>query len=234
MRARLTGADALPRPARPAAGVRPAHPADAGRRGAGARHPRAGGGCGDRTARATPRSAGHRRCTSGAASPCGMASRRWSRAPRSGAARDRGRGPAHRGRAADARAGRRGAAWHASRSSFLADGLTGLRLRRPRGGRARPDALRAPPTRSPAMPAWASPVMPANGVVPAQVRRALELGAVAHRPRLPDRGRPVADGGAHRARRDARPVPDEQRPGGDRARPSPTIRWPGCIGQACR
>ncbi len=53
----------------------------------------------------------------------------------------RHRGAAHRGRVADARSGRRGA--HGPRRGrFPCRWADGLRLRRPRGGRARPDALR--------------------------------------------------------------------------------------------
>ena len=59
-------------------------------------------------------------------------------------------------------------------------------------------------------------------------------GAVAHRPRLTDRGRPGAHDGADRARRDPRPVSHQQRPGGHRRVPGRAPARRGCIGPGCR
>ena len=69
----------------------------------------------------------------------------------------------------------------------------------------------------------------------AQVRRALAMEPGADRPR-PGRHRRSRRSCAEliARRRDARPVPDLELAGRDRADRSPTTRSPGCIGPACR
>ena len=127
----------------------------------------------------------------------------------------RGRGPGSRQRGRRERASTSGSSrwrcgptrrrrpwtWRGRPSMLLPDGLDGLRPGRSRAPGARSAPLRAPPSRSPARAAWASPATPASGAAPPRCVRALAVDPwrIAH-------GAPAADDAALMAELRARDV----------------------------
>ena len=155
------------------------------------------------------------------------------RPQRCGGRRPASVGAAHRGRAADPRPGAQRGRMARPAAGFRGDGLAGFDL----AGREADAPTRCVPRgvrHRARRRAGHHRATPANGAAPRRsgVPSTLGPSRIAH-------GAPAADDPAlmaelTRTRRDPRPVPHQQRPGGDRPVARRPSRWPGCIGPACR
>ena len=105
--------------------------------------------------------------------------------------------------------------------------------RRPGGGLPGPARSTPRPSRRPEPAACGSPLHAGEWGGAAQVRRALDVGPGADRPRPGRHRRPGALCRADGPRRDPRPLPDLERAGRHRAEHRPRTRWRGSTGRAC-